>query len=131
MGRWRLSVALIVLAAGCGQSGPRAYPVSGTISFDGKPVSDGDILFIPADASLGPDAGKIVGGKFTAQAKQGKCRVEISALDIGPDTPMFEGAPIAGNYIPGRYNAESELEVDVLPKGGNDFQFKLRSGEGE
>jgi len=125
---WTLSVGLsTLLLIGCGDAGPRTYPVSGTVTFDGKPVSDGDIFFIPADAGIGPDAGKIVDGVFDARAKEGKCRVEIRALDVGPDTPVIEGSPIAANYIPQRYNSDSELEVDVSPDGDNHFEFKLQS----
>lgn len=120
---------MMLCLLGCGPKGPATYPVSGTVTFDGKPVSNGDIIFVPEDRSLGPDAVRIEGGKFSTRVKAGKCRVEISALDIGPDTEYISGSPIASNYIPARYNIESELTVEVLAKGENVFDFQLRSDE--
>ena len=125
-----LVIAAMFCSSGCGPSVPPTYPVSGTITYDGKPVTDGDILFVPLDRSLGPDAGKIDGGKYTLQAKAGKCRVEITALDIGPDTPIIQGSPVASNYIPARYNSKTELIVEVSADGNNVFDFPLESGGG-
>jgi hypothetical protein len=127
--RW-LSLAgpVIILLGGCGRSAPDTYPVWGTVTFDGKPVDKGDILFIPVDRSLGPEGGKIIKGKFSGRSKAGKCRVEISAKkEANADTPRFEGKPILTNYIPARYNADSGLSVDVATGNENSYQFKLAS----
>ena len=116
-------VALV--SSGCGPAGPEKYEVSGTVTYAGKPVSSGDVIFIPEDTSLAPEAGKIVDGRFTALAKAGKCRVEITALDIGPDTPVMMGSPIASNYIPEKYNRESTLAIEVKPNDDNVYEFPL------
>lgn len=55
--------ALIGLLAGCGDGG-RLGRVSGTVTVDGKPVTQGTIMFVPADGkaaigAIGPD------GRFT------------------------------------------------------------------
>lgn len=118
---------LTLLSLGCDQPGPRTYPVSGTVSFDGKMVSDGDIIFVPENVSLAPDGGRIAGGKFTARAKEGSCRVEITALDIGPNTPVVMGSPLAENYIPEHYNVESRLTVEVSATDKNSYEFDLYS----
>lgn len=126
-----LPIIFLVLAGpGCAPSGPRTYPVSGTVSYDGDPIVQGDILFVPADRSLAPDAAKIEDGRFHAQAKEGECRVEISALDIGPDTNYVMGSPIAANFLPERYNRQSELSVEVSAKDDNIFDFALTSDAG-
>ena len=120
-------LGVLLLVPGCGRSGPRTYRVSGTVTFNGKPVGEGDIVFIPEDSTLGPDAARIIGGKYVAETKEGPCRVEISAVEIGPDTPRIDGAPIATNYLPERYNVHSELSVDVEPNHRNVFDFELTS----
>jgi hypothetical protein len=131
MHRATLTAGLLALClTGCGPSAPSTYPVSGTVTFDGKPVSDGDILFVPLDRRLGPDAGKIVAGRYATRAKAGKCRVEITALDIGPHTKYVDNSPLAANYVPARYNDESELTAEVLAGGKNVFDFSLQSGRG-
>ena len=38
---------LAIICAGCGGSGPKLYPASGTVNYDGKPLADASILFIP------------------------------------------------------------------------------------
>lgn len=125
-----LAICLFLVSCliGCGPTGPKTYPVSGTVTFDGKPVKVGDIIFIPLDRKLGPEAGTISDGKYTLRAKVGKCRVEITALDIGPNTKYMNGSPIAENFIPERYNLESELTAEVSPDADNAFNFELHSG---
>lgn len=123
--RWLL-LGWMVLACGCGPAGPRTYPVSGTVTFDGKPVTQGDILFIPSDRSLGPEGGRIVDGKFAMRSKEGKCQVEITAVEVGPNTPRVDGVPVIINYIPARYNTQSELSVEVAPSDENSFEFRLK-----
>lgn len=122
-----LALLLVPFNLGCEQHGPRTYPVSGTVRFDDKPVSEGDIVFVPTNSSLAPDAGKISDGKFTARAKEGTCRVEITALDINSDTPVVMGSPVAENYIPERYNIESELTARVSSSEKNNYEFELTS----
>ncbi len=53
--------------------------------------------------------------------------MEISAVEIGPDTPRVDGVPIATNDLPERYNVRSELSVDVEPNHRNVFDFELTS----
>jgi hypothetical protein len=128
-GRWFLlaSVALSVFGA-CSRSAPATYPVTGSVTLDGKPVANGNIVFIPADRGLGPEGGRIVEGKFSARSKAGKCRVEITAEnEVGPNTPRFEDKPIRTNYIPARYNFKSELTVDVAANPNNAFALQLTS----
>ena len=124
----RYAILLCALfTCGCDQPGPKTYRVSGTVSYDGTPVQQGDILFIPENPALAPEAGKIADGKFQARAKQGTCRVEITALNIGPDTPVIMGSPVAENFVAARYNRESELTADVSATAENVFEFALRS----
>jgi len=122
-----LLLASLVLLAGCGPSGPRTYRVSGVVTYNGEPVSEGDIVFIPEDPALGADAGRIVKGSYETEAKAGVCRVEISAVEIGPDTPRIDGVPVVTNYLPERYNTQSELSVEVQPNNRNSFDFNLTS----
>lgn len=39
--------ALLVFLAGCGQDGPPRYTVSGAVTYDGRPVSAGRVIFEP------------------------------------------------------------------------------------
>jgi hypothetical protein len=121
------AATLCALLCGCGNRGPDTYPVAGEITFDGKPVDHGDILFIPADNRLGPEGARVIGGKYSGRAKAGTNRVEITALDIGPDTRYEMGSPIAANFIPAHYNEQSTLSVEIAPVELNRADFQLSS----
>jgi hypothetical protein len=42
-----LGMCLVMLAMGCGSSGPAMYPVQGEVRFDGRPIADGTMTLIP------------------------------------------------------------------------------------
>ena len=71
--RWTpvLAFALAVVLAGCGESGPTRQRVSGKVTFDGKPVPAGQIVFEP-DASAGnkgpAGSADISDGQYDTQA---------------------------------------------------------------
>jgi len=121
-----LLAAIFVCAAGCSNE-PRLYVVKGKVSFDGQPVPDGDIQFASTAGDRGPDAGKISAGMYELKTTEGKKRVEISASKIRPGGARGAGGePVPEEYIPERYNAQSELTADVQPSGANVFDFELR-----
>jgi hypothetical protein len=92
---WLLGAAGLLCAMGCGESGPRLYPVSGTVRFDGKPLPQVGVSFF-ADASKGNDSGHIaaaaadVDGRFTLStvgefgAPPGWYKVVVSPYTPGP-----------------------------------------------
>ena len=84
----------------------------------------------------GPTAGAAIeDGKYLVDAQGGtfigKFRVEITAsrkagrqirdLTIGRMVDEYE------QYLPARYNEQSELTVDVTEAGPNNFPFRLES----
>src|SRR5260370_28111548 len=74
--RW-LFLLLALLVGACG----RTWVVSGEVTYEGQPVNDGTITFLPADGK-GPSAGgPITQGKFEVQGLvPGPKVVEISAV---------------------------------------------------
>lgn len=111
---------------GCGPSGPQKYPVKGTVTWNGSPLEAGDIIFQDSAGQLVPSAGKISAGKFAFESQAGKMRVEIFATrPEGPIDPAM-GAQAHVQFIPSRYNRDSQLEVEVKPVGSNEFPFVLQ-----
>jgi len=103
------------LTAGCSHE-PQLYPVTGSITLDGQPLPEGDILFVSVDGARGPDPGKIKGGSYDLKTTAGEKRVEISAAKIRPGGARGAGGePVPEEYLPARYNVESKLIVDVKP----------------
>ena len=120
---------LCCLAAvlGCGPGGPKTVPVSGSVTFAGQPVTDGEIAFRSADGATASWAGPIVAGRYAIKSTIGPKRVEIIAVRPKPGAkPKASGEGVINEmYIPNRYNLESELKADVTASGPNEFDFKL------
>ena len=101
-------------------------------------------MFYPEPGTRGPTAGgKIVDGEFTVAAEKGTMegtfRVQISATRktgkkvFDPTAEMLDSGSTDGmideivQYIPARYNKQSELTADVVDGGENRFEFALSS----
>lgn len=129
----------ILAAAGCrGTDGPVTYPISGSVTLDGKPLETGEILF-RSEAAAATFAGKISAGKYSLSATAGKKRVEITSTQIvpgkqgqrggTPGDPISESntAHVYEEIIPADYNHKSTLTADVIPKGSHQINFALQS----
>lgn len=107
-GRWRLGLVAVAaaLAAGCGR-GERLYHVQGMVTFAGKPVPKGTIVFEP-DTSRGNrgSAGfaQIVQGRYDTRVGEGKGTVggphlvRILGLDGIPRGELVNGSPLFPEY---------------------------------
>jgi len=114
----------VVLFAGC-QTDP-FVDVSGTVTLDGNPIPEGEIIFLAPDGSATPSAGPIRDGKFKCRATRGMKKVQINATrDTG--RKEMDGWPIRESIIPERYNTRTELTADVGASKTNDFTFELSS----
>ena len=117
-----VAAAAIVIATGCG--GPPTYKVTGTVTWQGKEVEDGQITFLPEDGSLHPATAKIVNGRYEAKVPPGRSRVEISAQrDLGFNAAMHQN--VKESYIPAEYHALSKLTIDVQKTDSNSADFHL------
>jgi hypothetical protein len=113
---WHATLAgVLVCLGGCGSSAPRTCAESGTVTVDGEPLDDGEILLEPMEAGVGPDFGKVVDGKFAFRAKPGSKRVVIRASRLVPGSKGLYGEALLKNYLPARYNAQSSLSAVARP----------------
>lgn len=125
-----------ILVFGC-QRGPQRYALSGSVNLDGQPLEEGAISFRPEEGTPGPSAGGAINeGAFSIPASggplAGRFRVEISASRPGESfVPGMDGqmVPAYEQFLPARYNSESELRVDVGASGKNSFDFVLHSDD--
>ena len=124
-----------LFSAGCGGSGgPQRAAVSGNVTLDGSPIPEGSINFYPTGASKGPSAGgEIHDGTYALAARQGPvvgaCRVEIRATRKTGQKTSFgtKVADVVHQYVPAKYNTQSELTAEVAADGPNQFDFSLSS----
>ncbi|MCR9118941.1 MAG: hypothetical protein NXI22_18565 [bacterium] len=128
IGIFALTTIALASFVGC-DSGPTLYSVSGTVTFDGKPIPQGDIIFHSTDPDGHPYSAKIVDGKFSGKVEPGLKRVAITAMRNHP-TKTKQGIepgttePVVEQYIPAEYNVETTLTQEIMP-GSNDLQLNL------
>jgi hypothetical protein len=126
-----LALAFLVLAGGCGSG---LAPVSGTVTLDGKPLTKGNVCFIPA--ASGPSAYGTISSDGTYQLQTGvatglapgEYRVTVaSAAEIPAPTPQ-NPEPVPVSLLPPKYaSAEtSGLKFTVTSSGGK-FDIPLTS----
>lgn len=113
-----------LLAVGCGSNGPDRFPLSGSVTFQGAPVAQGSIRFVPDDKAQQQEGAVIKDGKYTAMLTAGKKQVVIEAFRpkaVKADEPKRAGGtPLGGAidtemYIPEQFNTKTTLSVDAGP----------------
>jgi hypothetical protein len=119
-----LVVLFAVVLSGCG--GAKVYHLSGTITFKGKPVPTGQIVFEP-DASAGNHGGaafaKIKDGHYDTRIDGsgtvgGPHLVTIHGRDGIPRGELLNGLPLFRDY---------NTKVD-LPKASGEQNFEVPAG---
>jgi hypothetical protein len=126
-----LSAFVCALVAGCGV---KELPVSGNVTWEGKPIEDGTITFLDADGkdASASKAAPIANGKYELKIKPGAKKVQINAFrestksDKKLDKKLFEamGQVPKEQYIPKKYNTDTKLTANVAA-GQTQFDFAL------
>jgi hypothetical protein len=96
---WLLAALALSGVAGCSDARPARVPVSGRVVIDGKPLTHGNVKFVPSGGR--PSSGKVDGeGRFTLTCYDGEDgaipgahRVAVSAGKILSDSKMQWFAP--------------------------------------
>jgi hypothetical protein len=126
-GSW---VAVVLVVAGCG--GGSTGEIIGTVTFDGTPIENGWIDFIPADGQ-GPTKGaKIEGGKFTVKdVPVGTAKVMCSSFEVFGEeklynTPNSPTKKKTRELLPEKYSDRNKTEVRYdVTAGHNEKNFEL------
>ncbi len=122
--RFLIPALALAFAAGCGNG---ALEVTGSVTWQGKPLPEGHIVFLAQDGQTTPAAGKVSDGQFSFRSTPGKKRVEISANREKPgQTNKVMGMREREQYLPPKYNANSILTAEVKTDGANLFTFDLQ-----
>lgn len=111
-----LCCVLATLACGCGggEPGPPRRVVTGKATFDGQPIAEGEVRFVPVEGSDNPASGAAIrAGSYTANGLGGvpigSYRVEIRAYQADPQAD--DGGKL--QVIPDKYNKKSTLSLSV------------------
>jgi hypothetical protein len=125
-----LGLAALALA-GCGDHGPKTYPVKGTITYKGKAVPHGTVMFQPEN---GPAAtGDIKDGNYVLQTDKfngavlGKHKVTIIAFQDQAGRLPEERTPFPPPIIPDKYSTPDRSGLtSVVEAKENVFNFDLK-----
>ena len=127
---------LLFCFSGCGGPDTGRLGMSGTVTLDGNPLSEGTIELYPLRGTGGPaSGGDISNGRFAiAPAKglfAGSFRVEIKAYRGTGKNRLNkysgEEFEVREQYLSKRYNQRSELTCEISTDGENYQEFHLKS----
>jgi hypothetical protein len=119
------SILLLFLFSGCGGGGPQVAPVTGTVTLDGQPLPNAEVMFTPVDGGRPSTARTVDGGQYELLFKRGQ-----SGAIAGPHTVrIWVSHEVVRNppKIPARYDSASELRREVKPGEDNVFDFDIQS----
>jgi hypothetical protein len=128
----------LLVALGCGEAkDPHGrLPLSGTVTFQGKPLDAGTIEFLPPNPGQGLSARALIrDGKYRVPREQGvppgTYRVLITspapADGAAPEGPPGVKLPPPGRErIPPEYNRDSRQTAEVKEGGPNTFDFTIK-----
>lgn len=118
--RITLLILILIPATGCGGDGLEKVIVSGKVTYDGREVDNGEILFYPIADTKGPvSGGPIHDGWYKTTGKGGvpvgRHRVQIRAFKANPEYKQDDPTSYAGRiqYLPDKFNKNSTLQVEI------------------
>jgi hypothetical protein len=118
--------ALVLFTSSCSRENT-LITIGGSVTFDGAPLPDGDILFTPADPQFGSEAAKIKDGVYQVTIRPGQSKVQIRASRPVPGKKGPMGEQLIEDYIPAKYNDQSNLSIDVsTSQRKHDFQLQSK-----
>ena len=120
-----------VLIAGCGEADPRV-PLSGTVTWNGKPIEDGTITLVPTDNKSPSSSSPIKDGAFSIEAYPAKSSVAIQARRVIGTRPPGERVttpePIYFQYLPPAVN-ERSAEMKTIEGPEEHWTIDLKGQE--
>ena len=123
-----VGLASLGLLAGCGKNERPMTDVSGTVTFDGAPLPDGQILIRHTSGEQRGYEATITGGAYQLRCEPGEVRVEITAIRDIPGKFQYPNGvkePVRESYIPEKYNTKSTLMTTLTPGDNDDVSFEL------
>jgi len=119
-------VVMLGFFSGCGyfRSGKPTAAVSGHVTYQGKPVNEGQVIFIPVGEGYAVSAELQSGGTYRVQTQDGgllpgSYQVSVVPPVIKlPDTPQTPGQEITKEVdnIPAKYRSTSTSGLEITVK---------------
>jgi hypothetical protein len=117
---------LLMAASGCGE---RAGSVEGTVTFQGKPLSSGSIVFYADDDQN--DSGHIADGKYTVgRVPVGDVKVVVMSFPVGEATKLPKGKETTkpGDPPPAKAEKFVPIPAKYSSRETTDLKYKITGG---
>lgn len=113
---WCIAAGLLLLGGtGCGDG--RAT-VTGSVTFNGEPVSRGSIVLVPVDGKGRSAGGDVENGRYTIRkVDPGEKTVQLSAQYVSGTTKLDGGleVDVVSDLLPRAWGAESTERLTIVP----------------
>ena len=137
-----LGFTLLLSSGGCGRDPnlPKLEPVSGTVTLNGRPLTNASVTFVPTGTTQGSGATGATGpdGKYVLESRgergvpAGEYRVVVNKLVMpdGSDFPLNSDVPpiesSAREMLPRHYSDEATSTITkTVPEGGGTIDIQL------
>jgi hypothetical protein len=113
-----MALVIATIGGGCGPRDGR-IAVSGTVSLDGQPLTNGFISFSPTGPKGSPTGTPVTAGRYAARVSPGEMSVQIRATkSVTKENPsesdVERGITVEQReMVPTRYNSKTMLRVNV------------------
>lgn len=119
--------------AGCGGNGDGLAPVSGTVTLDGVPLADAEVIFRPVNGR--PSFGKTdATGNYQLRYSAEKMGALLGShsvtISTAGDQPDDEDAPTGKEKVPAEYNSRTTLSAQVTAGMKDPINFDLKTARG-
>ncbi len=132
-------LALLLLAAGCGQDDPPTAPVRGRVFFKGALLTRGSIVFSPdpdkggtgplARGDVRPDGTYTLTSDGRPGAAPGWHRVTVVAVESPPAPPAGTAFADVRSLLPRRYAAPDQSGLEAQVKSGEENVIDFHLGD--
>ncbi len=118
---------------GCGSAGDglTRFPVSGTVTYQGKPIQKGKLVLLPTTKESGSGPTQVIlisDGQFAGESTPGPKRVEFYASwDNGKTITLEDGRQVPDtSTLPPSCNVNSKHELEVKPEPNVGLSWELK-----
>lgn len=127
--RWLLALSLCACAGCGGGSGPELFSVSGTVTLNGKPLPNAELIFQPKEGA--PSYGKTdAEGYYELTYSRDRSGALAGSHTVSITTAIEdEDGNTAEELLPTKYNIDTELSA-MVSDDSEPIDFKL-DGEGK
>ncbi|MDR2438072.1 MAG: hypothetical protein LBE12_01710 [Planctomycetaceae bacterium] len=128
-----VSILLPVLFLSSCSSNERGIVISGNVTLDGTLIPNGQIHFLDLQTQVPVTAG-IRNGKYSVSIEPGEKSVKVFAEKVvgkiprDPNQPDSEMIDKTEQYVPKKFNDQSELKVTIINKK-EIHNFNLKTSE--